>query len=129
MFEDRWIFFSSSPQKQKQTILGKTAPRPPALEAYLGRLEEAPPELLAVTVYHMYMALLSGGQILRRLTRAALGLDKAQPPTAASATIGGIGTAIYEFPAPAAELKERLRAAVDGMEAAGACVVCVCVGW
>ena len=34
------------------------APPPPALEAYLGRLEQAPPELLAVTVYHMYMALL-----------------------------------------------------------------------
>lgn len=70
----------------------------------------------------------SGGQILRRLTRAALGLDKQQPPQAATGGGSGTGTAIYEFSAPAAELKERLRAAVDGMEAAGACVyVCLCV--
>ena len=62
----------------------------------------------------------SGGQILRRLTRTALGLDK--NPIASTA-----GTAVYEFPAPAAELKERLRKIVDGMEAQGAWVgACIC---
>ncbi len=33
-------------------------PRPAALETYLARLKEAPPVLLAVYAFHMYMALL-----------------------------------------------------------------------
>lgn len=55
----------------------------------------------------------SGGQILRRLTRAALRLDDSS----------GGGTAIYEFGEGdgVKEAKEKLRAFMDGLEAQGAC--------
>lgn len=69
---------------------------------HLRELAKLDPELLLIYTYHMHMALLSGGQILRRLVTSALALPK-----------GDGGTAIYEFGRPAPELKEEVRATID----------------
>lgn len=85
------------------------APRPQALAytAHLHELAERAPALLAAHAYVRYLGDLSGGQALRRIVAASLGLP------------GGSGTCFYDFgaPAQAAALAGGLRNALDDIDA------------
>jgi heme oxygenase len=85
-----------------------TLPVAVAMASYVAHLEDVArtrPPLLAAHAYVRYMGDLSGGQILRDVVRRALDLRD------------GAGTAFYTFTGSGdgREIKERFRAALDGM--------------
>lgn len=96
---------------------------PPALLTYLARLEACAkddPDLLVVYAYHMYMALLSGGQILKRLTTKFLLPKKGKAGTGVQQDGKEKGLALYTFETEQTEeIKAALRAAVDAVEGKG----------
>lgn len=73
---------------------------------YLGKLERNEPELLIAYFYHLYMGLLSGGQILRkkRMLLRKIYLDTEN---------GKKGNAVTEFTDSTVELKQRIRKLVN----------------
>lgn len=95
-----------------EAVLANTADKAGPVPRYLEHLRELAkrdPEMLLVYSYHLHMALLSGGQILKRLVTSSLAL----PP-------GGGGTAIYEFNKHVGELKEEVRSLLDKLLDVGA---------
>lgn len=66
---------------------------------YLGKLERNEPEILIAYFYHLYMGLLSGGQILRKKRSVFNKLSANQTE----------GNAVTEFSEPIAELKTKIR--------------------
>jgi len=77
---------------------------------HLRHLSLSAPELLAAHAYVRYLGDLSGGQLLQPIVAKSLKLSN------------GIGTAFYEFgaPAEASALKQRFRAGLDEVAAAHA---------
>uniref|UniRef100_A0A1B0CBZ9 Heme oxygenase n=1 Tax=Lutzomyia longipalpis TaxID=7200 RepID=A0A1B0CBZ9_LUTLO len=72
---------------------------------HLQSLKERNPTLLVAYVYHLYMGLLSGGQILQKKRRLAKNFSSAE---------GGEGMAVTDFGGtPIHELKTRMRNLID----------------
>ncbi|MBS3164944.1 biliverdin-producing heme oxygenase [Candidatus Woesearchaeota archaeon] len=83
-----------------------TAQVSPAGAAYRSRLEELAsqqPELLVSHAYVRYLGDLFGGQVIRKIIRAALQLPK------------GEGTAFYEFPLGIKEGRDSVRSALNAL--------------
>lgn len=75
LFVHKIMFRKAAFEEDLEHYLGsewRTVPKPPALENYLEHLhdlEKENPKLLLAYIYHLYLGLLSGGQILARKRR------------------------------------------------------------
>jgi len=91
---------------------GWTPPTPsPPVAAYLKHLQSLPPEMLLPYVYHLYMGLLSGGQVMRR-KRVLVNRVRF------SAKGSYAGLAVTEVEGSVAALKTALRDATNATAAA-----------
>jgi heme oxygenase len=81
----------------------------PAVEAYLKHLREIEkknPTLLLAYVYHMYMAILAGGQMIKKMAKKTMGLPKDE------------GTALLDLPETVSRptLRKKIKEKMNALE-------------
>lgn len=88
-----------------------------SVQMYLKHLRDIynrEPILLLPYVYHLYMGLLSGGQILQKKRSLGVYLNPLQPSTIQS-TDTNQGQAVTHFDVPISQLKTRMRSLIDDL--------------